>query len=483
MLALASDSGLRLGLRPVAAHGLGDLAQVARAIRWNQALLGLRAAFGDRGQCVFLHRKSEPGQRRQQRLIQRRHPGIIELRGHRAEHRHRLGGLIKSGAVALHLLGDLAVGIRRSAPVKLVDRDKIGEIQHVNFFQLARCAVFGGHDIQRQIHQFGHARITLPDPRRLDQHQIKTAELASGEHRRQAIRQPALAASGGNGAHEDVGMIYRVHTDAVAKQRAAASASGRINRQQRDAHALRLTEPKSADQFIRERRLTRPAGTGDAEYRYVFQRCGGLMQLGMEVPLGADLQPTEQPGEREMVPLPRMFQQLLGRQSRRHLAARQHVFNHAVKAEFHAHLRGIHAAHAVVFKRARLLGHNHATAAGEHADLLAARLAQPADHVLQIFHMPALIRTDRNPLHILLQCRINDLPHRAVVPQMNHLRPLRLQTTPNDINRRIMPVKQTGRRQQPRRRLRMLGGGGMDGVEGHGLEKGIRGNTLHHLAV
>ena len=73
--------------------------------------------------------------------------------------------------------------------------------------------------------------------------------------------------TGGQRAEEHLRRVDRVHADAVAEQRAAARAAGRVDGEHRDAELVLLVEPEAADQLVGERRLARPAGAGDAEHR------------------------------------------------------------------------------------------------------------------------------------------------------------------------------------------------------------------------
>ena len=72
--------------------------------------------------------------------------------------------------------------------------------------------------------------------------------------------------------------------------------------------------------------------------------------------------------------------------------------------------------------------------------------AQQVNHVLKILHMPALVRTNSNALHIFLQCGSNHFVDTAVVPQVNDLGTHTLQNAAHDINGSIVPVKQAGSR-------------------------------------
>ncbi len=99
------------------------------------------------------------------------------------------------------------------------------------------------------------------------------------------------------------------------------------------------------------------------------------------------------------------------------------VVDHALQAQLCAVFRGIQAGDAVGHQLADFGGHDDAAAAAEHLDVVATVLAQQIQHVLEEFDMTALIRGNRHPLHVLLERSIDDLPHRAVMAQVDDLGP------------------------------------------------------------
>jgi hypothetical protein len=73
-------------------------------------------------------------------------------------------------------------------------------------------------------------------------------------------------------------MVDRVHPDAIAQQRAARLAPGRVDRDDRQAQPVVLVEPDAAHQFVGERALAGAAGAGDAQ-RGGLAGVGALVQL------------------------------------------------------------------------------------------------------------------------------------------------------------------------------------------------------------
>jgi hypothetical protein len=124
---------------------------------------------------------------RQHRLVERRDAVVVEAARHRAEDRHRVGGCFERLAVALHLLGDVAQRVGGALAVELVDRDELGEVEHVDLLELARRAELGRHHVDRHVDERHDRRVALADARGLDDHEVEagafTAASTSGSAR------------------------------------------------------------------------------------------------------------------------------------------------------------------------------------------------------------------------------------------------------------------------------------------------------------
>ncbi len=126
------------------------------------------------------------------------------------------------------------------------------------------------------------------------------------------------------------------------------------------------------------------------------------------------------------------------------VADRQHVVDHALQAHGLTVFRREDAGHAVFVQLADFRRHDHATAAAEHLDVVAAALAQQVDHVLEEFDMAALVGTDRDALRVLLQGGGDDVVHRAVVAEMDDFRAAGLEDAAHDVDGGVMAVEQAG---------------------------------------
>ena len=99
---------------------------------------------------------------------------------------------------------------------------------------------------------------------------------------------------------------------------------------------------------------------------------------------------------------------------------------------------------AVVLELFDLARDDHSAAAAVHLDVLRAPLLEEVDHVLEELVVAALVgkNRDRDALCVLLDCGVDDFFDRAVVTEMDHLGPLRLQDAAHDVDGGIVTVKQ-----------------------------------------
>ena len=105
-------------------------------------------------------------------------------------------------------------------------------------------------------------------------------------------------------------------------------------------------------------------------------------------------------------------------------------------------LRAVDPRHAVGLQLADLGRHDHAAAAAEHLDVLAAARAERVDHVLEVLEVAALVRADGDALRVLLQRGGDDLVHRAVVAEVDHLGPHVHEDAPHDVDGGVVAVEQ-----------------------------------------
>ena len=90
-------------------------------------------------------------------------------------------------AIALILLAHVAQRIRSALAVELVDRDKVGEVEHVDLFELARRAELGRHHVERDVDQWHDRGVPLADAGGLDGDQIEAGDFAGRDGVRQRL--------------------------------------------------------------------------------------------------------------------------------------------------------------------------------------------------------------------------------------------------------------------------------------------------------
>jgi len=75
-------------------------------------------------------------------------------------------------------------------------------------------------------------------------------------------------------------------------------------------------------------------------------------------------------------------------------------------------------------------------------DIGRAKLAQTVDEEAEELHVTALVRRNRDCVRVFLHRSGRDFLDRAVVSQMHDLGTLRLEDSPHDVDRSIMPVEE-----------------------------------------
>ena len=175
---------------------------------------------------------------------------VIEAGCHGAIHGHLVHRCGERLPVALHLLADIAEGVFRPLAVELVDGDEIGEIEHVDLLQLALCAKLRRHHVQRGVDQRHNSRIALADAGRFDDDQVELRHAAGVDHPGEIAGHLASGVAGRHRAHEDIRVVDGVHADAVAEQRTAGLAAGRIDRDDGDFKPVALSQPETPHQLV-----------------------------------------------------------------------------------------------------------------------------------------------------------------------------------------------------------------------------------------
>ncbi len=105
-------------------------------------------------------------------------------------------------------------------------------------------------------------------------------------------------------------------------------------------------------------------------------------------------------------------------------------------------VRRIDAADAIFLQPFYFRRKNGATATTENADMTASAFIEQIPEVFEEFHMTALVRRQRNRLHIFFDGCFGNFMYAAVMPEVNDFDSFGLQNAAHDIDSSIMPVEQ-----------------------------------------
>src|SRR5690606_2438760 len=383
------------------------------------------------------------------------------------------------------LLAHVAQRVLGAALVELVEHDQLGEVEHVDLLELARGAEGAGHDVHRGVDQVHDLRRPRAAAGGLDAHPVVAQRLEEADAVLQHDGGGRVLAAGGHGAHEDALAAQRVHADAVAQQRAAGAAAGRVHRDHGDAH-LREVGEEAVEQLVGDRALAGAAGTGDADH---WRDRTGLGTrdpgLGRSGPLAAQhrqfglgkgsvLDCAQHLTDRSLildrrlsalhrVPSPESRVPAFG-------CSPHHVLDHRHQPHVHAVIGVVDALDAVGLELPDLLRGDGAAATGEHLDVPGAALAQHVHHVLEVLDVAALVAGQGDAVGVLLQRGADHVLDRAVVAEVDDFRALGLDQAAHDVDRGVVAVEQAGGGDEAQRRGGVLlrrGGGGLAGCGIH----------------
>ena len=158
----------------------------------------------------------------------------------------------------------VAHGRRRAVVIGLVDDEDVSDLEDPGLRGLDGISGPGREQDDRRVGERGDVHLRLADAHRLDEHDVETGGVEQPQCSGRRRRQPAEVAAGRHRADENPG-ITRVtdHADAVAEQRATGERRRGVDREHRDAEALRAI---GRDECVRRRRLAdagRPRQTDD----------------------------------------------------------------------------------------------------------------------------------------------------------------------------------------------------------------------------
>ncbi len=376
-------------------------------------------------------------------LVERGDAVVVEASRRGAEDRHVGWLLAERLPVANQLAADVPQCVCRATTLELVDRDDVGEVEHVDLLQLGGGAELGGHHVERGVDEGHDGGVALADARGLDDHQVEAGALEDVDHVGQVLGH-LVGPAGGHRAEVDAIAVERVHPDPVAQQCAAALASGGVDREHGYPQLVLLVDPEAPHQLVGERRLARAAGAGDAEHRHCPAAGRGAQRGQDVVRQPALLGRGDRPGDGEPV----ATEHLLGGDDAAVVVVEEVAVargDHGVDHPDQAHplaVLGGEDRHAALAQPGDLLAHDDPAATTDDLHVAGALGAQRLDEVLEVLDVTALVGRDGDAVHVLLDRRVDDLLHRAVVPEVDHLAPLALEDPPHDVDRGVVAVEE-----------------------------------------
>ena len=190
---------------------------------------------------------------------------IIELAGDRWVDRNIFIRRLECDVIALPLLANVTQRVLCAALVVFVEDNQIGKVEHVDFFELARCTVIAGHDVNREIDQVDDLTVALADARCLNNDKIETERLEEMNLVRQHLAGRKVLPSRCNRAHVDAFGAQRIHANTIAQQ--APPVRRRVGSTARPQSSFQERSQKTIQNFVGYAALAGTTGAGNADYR------------------------------------------------------------------------------------------------------------------------------------------------------------------------------------------------------------------------
>ncbi len=374
-----------------------------------------------RAAAALVDGSPSPASSAAQVLVERGDAVVVEARGDRAEHRHVLPRRAERLAVAHELAADVAAGVLGAAALELVDRDDVGEVEHVDLLELGRGAELGRHHVQRARRRTARSPASpWPMPGVSTITRSKPAALQRrddvGERARAARRRRRGWPATGRRRSSPVEAFIRIRSPSSAPpplRRVGSTASTAMRSLSSWSSRKRRTSSSVSEDFPEPPVPVMPS-TGTVAAR----RAAGRASAGSAPGLGE----RDGAGQRGRVARVAASSKDAGRlRGEVDVALRDHQVDHPGQAEALAVLGGEDARDAALVQQLDLARHDHAAAAAVDPDVPGAALAQQLDEVAEVLDVAALVGADRDALRVLLDRGRDDLVDRAVVAEVDHL--------------------------------------------------------------
>ena len=377
-------------------------------------------------------------------------------------------------AVPQDLLADIPEGVLGTPLVGLVDGHPVGEIEHVDFFELGGGPVFGGHHVEREPAQVGHFRIALPDAGGFKNDEVEARGLEGEDSVAHGFGRRGMGPASGHAPHEAAWAVDRIHADAVAKKGSPRLAAGGVDR--KDGHRpVGKAIEHAQHPFVGQRGLAGPARSRDAEdgaFPFVrgflnlcpdgLQRCGvsrGVegFQKGQAASQGGGFSPEEAVGEGFA---------WLGEHP---VGPLHHVLDHSHEAHEASVLNRIDVVDPGGMERGDFLVGDGSASAAEDGNLGASEFGESLHQESEEFHVPSLVGGKGDAVGVLFHRGFRDFLHRSVVAQVDDFGTLLLEDAPHDVDGRVVAVEERGGGDEAE-----AGGGGCHRLESFSMRRWMR---------
>ena len=435
-----SDVGLLARPRPVFAARIGDLAEVALAVRRDDVLGGIRHSCLGGGIAGLPTHSMSSVNGIDQMGVQGVHAGVVELGGTGSEHHQLLYRRVEELPVPLDLLAHIPQRVLAPAVGELVDHHEVGIVQHLDLLELGGGAVLARHDVHRDVGELRDGVVALTYAGSLDENEIELSLLHDLHDLRQPLGDLAPGAPRRHGAHVDAGVLQAVESDPITQQGAAGLALGGIHGNDGDPLVGEVVQ-EAPHEFVGETAFAGAAGAGQSDDG--DRRCAVGRGRGVPVP-SQDLGLGDLSGEKQF------------RSVGRHVASGEievaspdDLVDHALEAHAPAVFRRKDPIHAALVELLDLVGDDDPAATPVDLDVASAPLVQHPPHVLEELHVTTLIAGDRDALGVLLDGGGDDLLGAAIVAEVDDFHPGGLEYSAHHVDRRVVAVEEGGRCDDP----------------------------------
>ena len=217
LLIFASNLGLSRSRIPVRPDRFCNFRKVTlTGCRHNTALIRSRGYH--RLPVRAARRQTQRFEHHKQLVIKRCHALIVKVGRHRAIDGHLIERLVKRLPVTLCLFTYIPQSVFGTLTIELVDRNKIGIVQHVDLLKLSCSTKFWCHHVERAVNQRYDPGITLADPGCFNYHQSEACALGCFNNLRQLRWKFQPRSTRCQRTHENRSTFDGIHPDPIPQK-------------------------------------------------------------------------------------------------------------------------------------------------------------------------------------------------------------------------------------------------------------------------